>query len=161
MIVRILHDQHIRLDTAAGDEGLEIDGDHFGPLQMLATSVALCTASAVQAYAETAKLDLHGFGVELQWEYVEDPYRVGSYALTLHLPDTLPAARQRAVQRAADTCTVSNTLLHSPTITTTLATYDPAAIQIDTQHHHHHHHYEPDEAGMAADELDHGHDHQA
>ena len=139
----ILADQHIRLETSGGGHGLTVEGDNFGALQMLATSLALCTASVIQAYAERAHLDVYGFAVELRWEYAEKPYRVGRYEMTLHLPEHLPAARQRAIQRAAETCTVHHTLLHPPMIETTVQTF--AETHSGTEHDH----SEPHEHGPA------------
>ncbi len=125
----MLDEAHVRLDTAAGGDGLSIEGDDFGPLPMLATSLALCTASVIHAYAETAHLDVHGFAVEVRWDYVDDPYRVGHFDLTLHLPASVPAARHRAILRAADTCTVHQTLTHSSTIETAVQTFAPEQTQ--------------------------------
>ncbi len=138
MLVRILDETHIRLDTDAGGEGLAVEGENFGPLQMLATSLALCTVSVVLSYGETAGLDLTGFAVEVRWDYVEEPYRVGRYDMTVHVPEGLPVARHRAIIRAAKTCTVHNTLTHSPVIDTRLATLEP---EDHAAHHHHHHHH--------------------
>lgn len=134
MQLTILDEQRVRL--AADGDGLNVVGDHFGPLQMLATSLALCTASVVHAYAETAQLDLNGLAVEVAWEFSDDPHRVGAYDLTLHVPATIPPARHRALIRAADTCTVHNTLQHSPQMTTQVAVFDPSASD-DHPHHVH------------------------
>ncbi len=149
----ILADEHVRLETDRPDEGLNIDGEPFGPLQMLAASLALCTASTIQSYAETAQLDVSGLAIELRWEYVNDPYRVGSYAMTLHLPDHLPLARQRAIARAADTCTVHQTLHHSTTVATTVQTFERT---ITNQHDHHHHEHTVDSDDAAPDGTEHG-----
>ncbi len=138
----ILSDEHIRLDTAGDGDGLSVEGEPFGPLQMLAASMALCVASVIQAYGETAKLDLHGMAVELQWEYAEDPHRVGSYQMTLHLPESVPVARHHAIVRAADTCAVHNTLTHSPSIGTAVTVFAAAAEQMRPHAHHHHHDHE-------------------
>ena len=138
----MLDETHIRLDTAAGGEGLSIEGDDFGPLPMLATSLALCTASVIYAYAETAQLDVDGFAVEVRWDYAENPYRVGRFDLTLHLPESVPAARHRAILRAADTCTVHQTLTHSPTIETVVQTFTPEQGQHMHSHAEHRHDHE-------------------
>ena len=138
----MLDETHIRLDTAAGGEGLSIEGDDFGPLPMLATSLALCTASVIYAYAETAQLDVDGFAVEVRWDYAENPYRVGRFDLTLHLPESVPAARHRAILRAADTCTVHQTLTHSPTIETVVQTFSPGQGQHTHNHAEHRHDHE-------------------
>jgi uncharacterized OsmC-like protein len=137
MLLRILNETHIRLETNAGEDGLAVEGESFGALQMLATSLALCTASVVQAYGDTARLTLDGFAVEVEWEYVQNPHRVGAYVMTLFLPDGLSTARQRAIIRAAETCAVHQTLSHPPAIKTELATFEPEA---HTHHHHHHEH---------------------
>ena len=138
----MLDETHIRLDTAAGGEGLSIEGDDFGPLPMLATSLALCTASVIYAYAETAQLDVDGFAVEIRWDYAENPYRVGHFDLTLHLPESVPAVRHRAILRAADTCTVHQTLTHSPTIETAVQTFAPEQGQHMHNHAEHQHDHE-------------------
>ena len=137
MQLHILTDEHIRLDTAGGGDGLTVEGENFGPLQMLAASLALCTVSVIHSYAETANLDLEGLAVELRWEYAEEPYRVGRYDMTLHLPESLPTARHRPILRAAETCTVHHTLQHPPTIATAIETF----IAVDDGHAAHHHHH--------------------
>lgn len=141
----ILADEHIRLETNRPDEGLNIDGEPFGPLQMLATSLALCTASTIQSYAETAKLDVAGLAIEISWNYVDDPYRVSDYQMTLHLPEHLPVARQRAIVRAADTCTVHQTLHHSTTVATAIQTFSQIGT-VQEEHHVHHHAAHPQDA---------------
>ncbi|GAC1565094.1 MAG: hypothetical protein NVS2B7_39240 [Herpetosiphon sp.] len=125
MQLTIVTDEHVRLNTAG--DGFDVIGDHFGPLQMLAASLAICTASVVLAYADTAHLSVDGFGIDLTWNYVDDPYRVGTYQMTLLIPATVPPARHKALLRAAETCTVHNTLLHAPTIATEIGAIDPAA----------------------------------
>jgi uncharacterized OsmC-like protein len=124
MRLHILSDRRLRLETAG--PGLEIVGGPFGPLQMLAASLALCTAAAVRTYGETANIDLAGYAVDLDWEYVDQPYRVGAYSMTLLLPGTAPEARHKAILRAAGTCTVHRTLMRAPTITTTLGAVEDA-----------------------------------
>lgn len=122
MELLIVDEQHISLDTASGEDDLTIEGDSFGPVQMLAASLVLCTASVVKTYAETARLDVTGFVVDVRWTYADDPYRVGHYEIVLHLPPGVPVARHRAIIRATNACTVHNTLLHAPHIETTLQT---------------------------------------
>ncbi len=137
MLLTIIDEEHIRLDMG-GEDGLNVEGDSFGPLPMLAASLALCSASVILSYAETAGLDMEGLSIDLRWEYVSDPHRVGRYDMTLHIPATVPETRHRAIVRAADTCTVHATLLHPPLIETTVQTFEPG--ERPSVHHHHHHH---------------------
>jgi uncharacterized OsmC-like protein len=94
----------------------------------------------VHSYGETAGLDLGGFAVEVEWEYAEDPHRVGRYHMTLHVPEGVPPARHRAIMRAAETCAVHHTLTHSPVIEAELATFVPGEHTHDHEHHEHHEH---------------------
>lgn len=144
MLLTIIDEEHIQLQMG-GEDGLNVEGEPFGPLPMLALSLALCSASVIQSYAETAGLDMEGLTIDLRWEYVNDPYRVGRYDMTLHIPATVPATRHRAIIRAADTCTVHATLMHPPAIETTVQTFEPGAPPT-VPHHHHHHHAEHEEA---------------
>lgn len=126
MRLTILGERHIRLDTgvdAAGD--LQVVGGHFGPLEMLAASLALCTGAVLLAYARTSQLDLAGLAVEVHWEYAERPHRVGRYTLALHVPAAVPPARHPTLVRAAAQCAVHNTLEHPPEISTDVLAMAP------------------------------------
>ncbi len=141
MQISKLGDNHFRLDTAAGGEGLAVEADDFGPLPMLATSLALCTASVINSYADVAGLEVHGFAIEVRWEFADDPHRIGRFDLTLQLPASVPAARHRAILRAADTCTVHQTLTHSPIIETDIQTLESGPsgeAHVHTEHVHGH-----------------------
>lgn len=93
---------------------------HFSPLHMLAAALAGCTLSVLQGWGMQAELPIEDLEVGLGWEYVEDPYRVGSYDLSVHWP-SLPATRREAALRVAEHCTVEHTLTVPPTIRTTIA----------------------------------------
>ncbi len=119
MLLHIVSDDHIRLEVDGGD-GLEVHGEHFGPVQMLAASLALCTASVMHDYAATAHLHLHQFAIEVQWTYANHPYRVSNIAMRLEVGPDVPPSRQKALLRAAEQCTVHNTLTHGSHIDMTL-----------------------------------------
>jgi uncharacterized OsmC-like protein len=140
MLLAILADNRLLLDSSIEDEELIVEGSPFGPMQMLAASLALCTASVIQSYATTASLDVDRLAIEVQWDFTEDPHRVGRFNLTLHLPDTVPAARHRAIIRAADTCTIHQTLSHSPAFETVVQTFTPREFTPSSHHHAEHHH---------------------
>ncbi|HEX6938495.1 MAG TPA: OsmC family protein [Longimicrobiales bacterium] len=122
--MRILLDggQALRVQTAGS--GLEIASTDpavgFSPLHMLAASLATCTVAALAAWAGSAGLDLTELEIGIRWEYVEDPYRVGRYELTVRWP-ALPESRRTAALRVARRCTVEHTLQHPPAIDIRLA----------------------------------------
>ncbi len=119
MQLTILNERHIRLD-ADGHEELAIDSEAFGPLQMLATSLALCTAAVLHEYAVTAQLTLEPFSIEVRWAYGGRPRRIEHFDVQLLLPPHVSPGRHAALLRATEYCTVHATLAHSTTIETTL-----------------------------------------
>ncbi|HEX2037093.1 MAG TPA: OsmC family protein [Chloroflexota bacterium] len=123
MRLTIAGERHIRLEVSAG--GLDVaGGDELSPLQLLAASLATCTGAVLLTYGTTAKLDLRGLAVDVRWDYAGAPQRVARYAVTLHLPGTVPVGRHKAILRAAETCTVHRTLQQPPSISTEIATPD-------------------------------------
>lgn len=108
------------LTVRGGDGGLTVreDGDgRFGPLPMLAASLGACTFSVLLSWADNAGLDASGLEVVVRWEYVEDPYRVGSFDQEI-LWSGLPEERESAARKVADQCTVHHTLEHPPEMAT-------------------------------------------
>jgi uncharacterized OsmC-like protein len=102
-----------------GGAELEIEsrmpGLHFSPLHMLAASLATCTLSVLLSWAMSAGLESEDIEIGLTWNYVDDPYRVGSFNLNVRWP-SLPAGRFDAARRVAQHCTVEHTLTIPPEI---------------------------------------------
>lgn len=123
--MRIILEGERRIRLQVSGAGLDIESVdpavQFSPLHMLAGSLATCTLSVLAAWAQSARLPLDDLEIELAWEYVPDPYRVGNYEMMIRWP-SLPEARRTAALRAARHCTVEHTLTHPPTIETVLAT---------------------------------------
>lgn len=103
--------------SGAGLTVREEEAGSFGPLPMMAASLGTCTLSVLLSWADNADLDPSGLEVVVRWEYVDDPYRVGSYEQEIRWPG-LPEDRHSAARRVADQCTVHNTLEHPPEMTT-------------------------------------------
>lgn len=113
MRIRVLGETEIEVAPAPRLE-IEEPGDvHFGPLHMLAASLATCSVAVLWSWAEAAELETEGLVVRLGWDYVEDPYRVGRYDLAVVWPSLAEERRDRA-RRVVETCTVHHTLEHPP-----------------------------------------------
>ncbi|HEX7117149.1 MAG TPA: OsmC family protein [Longimicrobiales bacterium] len=117
--MHILLDAEQALRVQAAGFGLEVESTDpavvFSPLHMLAASLASCTAAVLAAWAGPAGLDPSDLEVGIAWDYVENPYRVGRYDVTVRWP-SLPEDRRAAAQRVARHCTVEHTLQHPPEI---------------------------------------------
>lgn len=90
---------------------------HYSALQMFATSMALCTYSVLVAYSEQINADTHSMVVRIQWDYADDPYRIGNIDMHIQWPE-LPPSRLHAAQRVAEQCTLHHTLAHPPAVNT-------------------------------------------
>lgn len=106
---------HLQVDGAGLDVQSVEPGLSFSPLHMLAASLATCTAAVLIGWAQRARLPWEDLSIQVEWEYVEDPYRVGRYDMTLRWPG-LPPGREGAALRVAQHCTVEHTLQYPPTI---------------------------------------------
>jgi uncharacterized OsmC-like protein len=101
---------------------LVFDGQVFGypadlnPVQLQAAALVGCTAAVMERYAQTAELDLTGTTLTIDWSFGSEPRRIDRYQIEVALPATLSEARQAAVLRAAQHCTVHATLEHPPLI---------------------------------------------
>jgi len=117
--MRIILSGETELRLQLGGPDLEIESTSpvitFSPLHMLAASLATCTYSVLLSWALPAGLEIEDLELVLNWEYVEDPYRVGSYDLLILWP-SLPPNRREAAVRVSQYCTVKNTLAVPPRI---------------------------------------------
>lgn len=118
MRIVVTSEKEILVQMTGGAE-LEIESVtpelHFSPLHMLAASLATCTLSVLLSWALQAGHDFEDLEIGLTWEYVEDPYRVGSYEMEVRWP-SLPDDRRDAALRVAQHCTVEHTLKVPPEI---------------------------------------------
>lgn len=119
MKITLLDDERIRLDEDGGPLTIEAESPEqsFSPFHMLAASLATCVYSVLHSWAANADLPADDLAVEVGWSFVEDPYRVGSYDVDLLWP-SLPQERGAAAGRVAHLCTVHQTLLNPPEIST-------------------------------------------
>lgn len=119
MKITLLSDDRIRLEGGAGPMSIEAESAEmsYSPFHMLASGLATCTLSVLHAWAANAKLPAEGLAIEVGWDFVEDPHRVGKMSVDIDWPG-LPENRRAAAQRVADLCTVKVTLKHPPELVT-------------------------------------------
>jgi uncharacterized OsmC-like protein len=107
-----------------GAPGLQVEVDegvhaHYSALQMFAVSLGLCTASVLMGYGDMLQVSTRQLTVRLQWRVVEKPRRVDDLRMDIRWPE-LPESRLEAARRAAEQCTLHNTLHHPPKLLTTV-----------------------------------------
>ena len=122
MKITLLGEYAIKLEPIPGPMTIEADkaDQLYSPFHMLASGLAFCTYSVLASWASNAKLNPDDIVVEVSWEFVEDPHRVGKMDMKIDWP-SLPPQRQTAAARVADLCAIHATLMHSPSVTTTVS----------------------------------------
>ena len=127
MKVTLLGDAAIRLEPVPGALTIEAPTAEmeYSPFHMLASSLASCTFSVLHSWAIHAKMSVDDLSIEVQWQFAENPHRVGEIGVIFTWP-SLPDNKQAAARRVAELCSVHATLAHPPTITISSSTTAPA-----------------------------------
>jgi uncharacterized OsmC-like protein len=99
----------------------ETADQQYSPFHMLGSSLAYCTFSVLYSWASNSDLDVGDLEIRVEWEFTENPHRVGNMTTELRWP-SLPENRRVAAQRAAGLCAVHATLSHTVPISTELRT---------------------------------------
>lgn len=86
-------------------------GQSFSPTDLLATSLATCVLTTMGIVAERHGWNLTGASATVEKSMVADPLRrVGKLELTVRVPGVTDARAREALERAAATCPVHESL---------------------------------------------------
>jgi putative redox protein len=105
------HDIEVRSHRLVADEPKDRGGDDSGPSpqELLAASLASCTAVTVEMYAQRKGWDIGDVAVDVDYE----PAQRGSptrFAMTVHLPKELSEDQRERLMQIAAKCPVHRTL---------------------------------------------------
>jgi putative redox protein len=108
---RFRHDVEIREHHVTADEPEENGGDDTGPSpqELLAASLASCTAITVEMYAKRKGWQIGDVSVDVDYE----PAQRGSptkFKMVLNLPKELPEDQRERLMQIAAKCPVHRTL---------------------------------------------------
>lgn len=82
------------------------------PIELLGVSLGTCVALYVQQYCHSRELSHEGMRVEVQQRGAQNPNRIGEFAVTVVLPEGIPAEHAAMLERVARSCPAHNTLAH-------------------------------------------------
>jgi putative redox protein len=105
------HDVEIRTHQVTADEPEETGGDDTGPSpqELLAASLASCTAITIEMYAKRKGWQIGDIAVDVNYE----PAQRGSptkFAMNVKLPKELPEEQRERLMQIAAKCPVHRTL---------------------------------------------------
>ncbi|HSJ13728.1 MAG TPA: OsmC family protein [Longimicrobiales bacterium] len=130
----VTHDGGLRFVTDIRGHRLVVDqpgpkGEDTAPMpvELLGAALGTCIALYVQQYCASRALPYEGMRVELQQHSVKHPYRLGSFAVRIVLPEPLAPEHLEMLERVARSCPVHNTLLHAPRLDIAIETGAAAA----------------------------------
>jgi putative redox protein len=136
--VEVIHVRHIDRDEfeiAVRDHTLRVDqplaeggSDHAPtPTELFVSSLAACVAFYVRRYLHRHGLSAEGLAIDATYSFASNPARVGSIAVNISLPPSVPDDRRTGLLAVARHCTVHNTLEQSPKVNIDLARSSRAA----------------------------------
>jgi len=82
------------------------------PTTLFASSLASCIAALVHLYCRDMKIDDEGLSVEVSYEKLERPARLGKFKAKVSIPKEGWEARKDGILRAAHRCPVHATIIH-------------------------------------------------
>jgi putative redox protein len=95
--------------TIVTDEPERLGGSDEGPAphELLAATLASCTATMIAMYAQNRGWDIGETAVDVDYDAETVPRR---FTIDIHLPEDLTSEQQRRLERVAETCPVRKAL---------------------------------------------------
>ena len=118
--VVVTHHDNLKFTVQIGRHRLTTDqpilsgGEDAGPapLDFLAASLGACVALYVHHACAAREIPHEGLRVEVRYDKVQSPSRVGRFDVRLLLPVEFPLQHLPLIERVARSCPAHNTLVH-------------------------------------------------
>lgn len=119
--VEIRYEGTLRCRAVHGPSGVALEtdapldnkgrGESFSPTDLVATALGTCVLTTMAILAERHGWDLAGARVSVEKTMIADPVRrIGGLATHVHVPAELDGKARTALERAAHTCPVHQSL---------------------------------------------------
>ncbi len=99
----------LRVDVPAGMGGKDRG---MGPTELFAASLASCVGVLVVAYCRDMKIDATGLSVDMTYDKLAEPTRLGHFKAAIKIPAGDWESRKDGILRAAERCPVHETIRH-------------------------------------------------
>lgn len=104
--------------TVITDQPKEDGGEDVGmtPVELFVGSLATCVGYFVARYCARHDIPTAGLSIDADWTMAEQPHRVGTVAIRLHLPSRLTPSQEEKLLKVAHACTVHQSIAVPPKI---------------------------------------------
>ena len=132
VVVRHLERDRLQIGVGAfeliADQPVQDGGDGTGPspVELFLAGLASCVAFYAERFLRRHGMTAEGLTVSCDFEWAENPHRVGEIELVVDAPGLEPG-RHDAFKRVIEHCTVHNTLQHAASVHFSL---EPKAAKI-------------------------------
>jgi putative redox protein len=86
------------------------DGSSFSPTDLVAAALASCIVTTMAIVAEREGIDFRQASFRVEKHMADNPRRIGSLPVEIHMPPGLTDAQRKKLENAAHTCPVHRTL---------------------------------------------------
>lgn len=123
MSLVIQHHDEVRFSARAGRHQVDVDlpeshgGQDSGmtPPQLFIAALGACAGVYVADHCDSQGIDYQGMRIELDWDILERPRRIGGVQVHIALPGgTLTPAQVDGIRASVSDCLLHNTLAHPP-----------------------------------------------
>lgn len=100
-------------ETHIGDHGVIADSSKATaptPPQLFVASIGACVVAVVSSYCNRVGIDATDLRVDVSYEGIDNPYRLGNFQVTIHLPNAELGKREEALRRVAEHCPVHESI---------------------------------------------------
>lgn len=111
VVEAIFEDHVVKTDQPIKDGGAN-SAPH--PFQLFLASLATCSAYYVLDFCLERKIPTDGIGVTMKIVRDEEKRRIGKIVIEIKLPPEFPEKYEKAVVRAAESCSVKKYILNPP-----------------------------------------------
>lgn len=86
------------------------DGSKFSPTDLVAAAFGSCVMTTIAIVAERGGISVEGMHMSVEKHMNQDPRRIGSLPLEIHMPENLQPHERQKLERAALGCPVHHSL---------------------------------------------------
>ncbi|MBF0252726.1 MAG: OsmC family protein [Candidatus Omnitrophica bacterium] len=93
----------------------------ISPNELFIASIASCMGTFVAKYLKTIDVDAQGLAINVDYDFADDPRRIGKIDIQINIPKNEKAqTRIDVIKRSAEQCPMHNTLHFPPEINITI-----------------------------------------